>query len=124
MRNSGKFRVDFAEMKIQKNTVMNIPLENFVYWAAGRGRECNLTEKYIAQLYVNQKGLCAISGLPLDESVMSLDRKNSNKDYIKGNVQWVHVMVNRMKSNFAEKDFIKMCVVISKYKNKKYAIQK
>ena len=49
----------------------------------------------------------------------SLDRKNSNLDYTKENIQWVHKDVNYMKMSLNEKYFIKLCKLISRRFSKK-----
>jgi archaellum component FlaC len=39
----------------------------------------------------------------------SLDRVDSAKGYIKGNVQWVHKDINMMKQQYSQEYFIQMC---------------
>jgi hypothetical protein len=39
----------------------------------------------------------------------SLDRIDSSKGYIIGNVQWAHKMVNRMKNDMPQEEFIEFC---------------
>lgn len=41
--------------------------------------------------------------------LLHLDRIDSSKGYIEGNVQWVHKDVNMMKQNYSQKYFIEMC---------------
>lgn len=43
----------------------------------------------------------------------SLDRINSNKGYIKGNVQWVHRNINIMKNSYDQDYFIDLCKKIT-----------
>ena len=45
----------------------------------------------------------------------SLDRIDSKKGYIEGNIQWVHKDINRMKWAFNEDYFIKLCNNIYQY---------
>jgi len=45
----------------------------------------------------------------------SLDRIDSTKGYTIDNVQWVHTIVNRMKWNTDENEFIKWCDDIYEY---------
>ena len=42
----------------------------------------------------------------------SLDRIDSNLDYIEGNVQWVHKRVNAMKSDMSTKEFLEWCTLV------------
>lgn len=93
--------------------------------AHGRKKhEYDLTYEYLKGIYDGQKGLCAYSDLPLSLeanqfNTISLDRINSQLGYIKGNVQLVCAMVNHMKLDYEEKDFLDMCNAISnKTRNK------
>ena len=47
------------------------------------------------------------------EITASLDRIDSSKGYIEGNVQWVHKSVNIMKCDFSSDIFIGICNQIS-----------
>lgn len=84
----------------------------------------DITPEYLEELYEKQNHKCAISGLPLEvdltkratEQPWSLDRIDSNKGYVKGNVQWVDKRVNMMKQSYNQEDFIKICSEIAKNK--------
>jgi len=39
----------------------------------------------------------------------SLDRIDSSKGYVKGNLQWVHKDINMMKNHYNQKYFIEIC---------------
>ena len=45
----------------------------------------------------------------------SLDRIDSNKGYIKGNVQFISTAINYMKNNMSNEDTIKLCKIIAKH---------
>ena len=47
----------------------------------------------------------------------SLDRIDSSKGYVKGNVQWVDRRINIMKLNHTHDDFIKLCKLVTKHAN-------
>lgn len=90
--------------------------------AKRRGIEFNITIEYIWNVYLLQKGKCAISGLDInfpetnkDVCTASLDRIDSNKGYTIDNVQWLHKVVNEMKWDYQQEDFIKWCHIISKH---------
>lgn len=98
-----------------------------VYWnslflqAKNSEREFTIDQKYVYDIFIKQKRKCAISGLPIyfaqitkEKQTASLDRIDSTKGYIKGNVQWVHKDINKLKSNWVEKKFIDLCNLISK----------
>ena len=70
-------------------------------------------EAHIAELIYAQKGLCALTGLPLDlfpnvvdrEMKASPDRIDSDLGYEKGNIQVVCWFVNRWKSDDSDANF-------------------
>jgi hypothetical protein len=87
------------------------------------GREFTITKQSIWEQWKKQDGKCALSGIKIKIErnytkikgmTASLDRINSSKGYTNDNVQWIHKDINRMKSNFDEKYFIKICKLISK----------
>jgi len=72
---------------------------------------------FCKKLLKKQNNLCALSGIKIDVETLgnaSLDRMDSNKGYTPDNVQFVHKMVNYMKVDFDQKDFIDMCKKIAK----------
>lgn len=94
--------------------------------------EFNITMEYLWNLFLKQDKKCALSGLELnlltynrrsktgksvhpDTSVVSasLDRIDSSKGYVEGNVQWVHKVVNIMKNTLSDNDFIYFCKKIT-----------
>lgn len=90
--------------------------------AKRKGRDLDVDIKYAWELYVEQDRKCALSGLTICFGIAnhktscttaSLDRIDSAKGYIKGNVQWVHKSVNLMKNDLPEDVFIGICDMIS-----------
>jgi len=87
--------------------------------------EFNITPEYLQELY-EANPYCALSGLDLTiinslknkEQYMSLDRIDSTKGYIIGNVQWVHKDINMMKGSLTDEYFIKMCELVSSHSSK------
>ena len=78
---------------------------------------------YLLSLYGQQRGLCAISGMDMTylaghgkvHTNISLDRIDSSKGYVRGNVQFVCDYVNRMKSDLSQLDFVSWCRKIVEY---------
>jgi hypothetical protein len=74
--------------------------------------------------YQKQKGLCALSGEPISftknstasraDTTASLDRVDSSKGYIRGNIQWVHKRIQGMKSNMPQDEFLMWCHKIAR----------
>jgi len=104
------------------------------WWSVKRHADTrNLIFEISAQdawdVFVSQKGMCALSGLPLSlnqgrnpvtKSTMktaSLDRIDSEIGYVKGNIQWVHKDINKMKMNLTEDRFKELCRLVSEHQN-------
>ena len=89
-------------------------------------RECTVTWEYLYDLLMQQKGICALSGFQMTletcrENVISLDRIDSTKGYIPGNVQWVCKYINIMKSDMPEPEFFRAIKSILEYQEKQNA---
>jgi hypothetical protein len=78
----------------------------------------DITIEYVWELFLLQERKCALSGLDIwfkhtttqgTSNTASLDRIDSSKGYITGNVQWVHKDVNKMKNSFDQDYFIRLC---------------
>jgi hypothetical protein len=83
--------------------------------SGSRGRKpihFDLTIEHLADLLDNvQMGKCALSGLPISvkDHTASLDRIDSSKGYVEGNVQWLHKDINMMKRHYNQDYFIHLC---------------
>jgi hypothetical protein len=83
-----------------------------------------VTIEELNDLYENQKGKCALTGMEitlpgnsLTAFTASLDRIDSAKGYLPGNCQWVHKDVNFMKQSFSESYFIELCGKVVNWKS-------
>lgn len=91
--------------------------------ATQRKLEFNLTLKYLSELFDEQNGICALSGVEIglprvmrgNTRTASIDRINPNKGYVMGNVQWVHKDINYAKLAMQNDDFIAMCKRVVEY---------
>ena len=78
-----------------------------------------LDMNYMWRLFEQQGRRCSLSGESLSMTrsrkpgTASLDRIDSSKDYIEGNVQWLHKDVNLMKQNLPDQYFVEMCKSIT-----------
>lgn len=94
------------------------------YWqsikhgAERRRLEFSITIEEIWQLYIQQNKQCALSGVPIcfkqigdnpNVQTASLDRIDSSKGYIKGNIQWVHKQVNTFKMDMSTEELLDWC---------------
>jgi hypothetical protein len=107
---------------------------NIIRSAKNRNIFFDLTIEYCWNLFLEQDKKCALSGTQIvfainkrsrKETTASLDRIDSSKGYIEGNVQWLHKDINRMKWTNSDDEFIKWCkkvVLWQKNQQKKIAI--
>lgn len=77
----------------------------------------NLTEEYLYELFKQQKGICALSGVPIQiegnsNLRLSIDKIIPAKGYTEGNVQWTIFAANRAKGDLTQDDFVELCKLI------------
>jgi hypothetical protein len=98
------------------------------YWGAinrgaeNRGKQVKTSIEYAWDLFLKQDRKCALSGEELcfgKDKTASLDRIDSDIDYIEGNVQWIHKDINKMKNNLSEEVFIEWCKKIADHARSK-----
>lgn len=84
--------------------------------------------EYLRELWEQQSGICPITGWNLilrtttdnrckQIKDASLDRIDSSKGYIKGNVRFVSCMANIAKNNWSDEDLFDFCQSVVKYRN-------
>lgn len=85
--------------------------------AETRGIEWGVSFDYLADLLIEQDFKCALSGEDLDAMCVSnncsLDRIDSSRGYVEGNLQWVTSMVNMCKQSYSQEEFINMCKAVT-----------
>ena len=84
----------------------------------GKGRKpisFNITMDDMWEKFEEQKGTCALSGLPIDfrSKTASCDRIDSSIGYEKDNIQWLHKDVNMMKRHYTEQYFRNLCRLVT-----------
>lgn len=82
--------------------------------AKRRDKYCDLDLQYLKELWESQSGICVYSNVELIPPLVrqknnpiytaSLDRKDSSKGYIKGNVQFISIAMNHMKGEMSEEE--------------------
>jgi len=93
----------------------------------------DISKEYVWDLYLKQDKKCALTGLDIRfvrgyenhrkaAKTASLDRINSKLGYVKGNVQWIHKVVNIMKWHLDEDYFIEMCRKVVEYNESEISI--
>jgi len=87
----------------------------------------NISIDYINNLYLTQNRQCALSGIELllqkenysrskgsgRTQTASLDRIDSTKGYVEGNIQWIHKDINMIKKAYSQDYFIELCKKIA-----------
>lgn len=89
--------------------------------AKKRSIDFKLTKEYLWDLFIKQDRKCKFTGIELHFSsssckynqTASLDRIDNNKPYIKGNVQWVHKNINKMRNDLTIEDFVQSCKMVA-----------
>lgn len=99
------------------------------YWqriensALRRKIEFKITPNYAWEIWQKQNGKCRFTNESLifhrtgtdaytKQTTASLDRIDSSKGYIEGNVQWVHKTINFMKLSMSDQEFIQWCAKV------------
>lgn len=76
--------------------------------AVRRNLKVIINESQLIELYHKQRGRCALTGLELtctnDQTDVSIDRINSNKDYTLDNIQLISELANNVKSDIEIKE--------------------
>ena len=95
-----------------------------------RNQVCDFDLDYLKDLWNNQKGICPLTGwelilkthicyrrnikdIPLQIYHASLDRIDSTKGYIKGNVRFVSVIANYAKHKWNDEELIEFCKAVA-----------
>lgn len=123
----------FRKSRRAKEVITDFMFNQIKYSGIRRGKfrqlEFSITKVYIWELFLKQNKKCALSGLDLvfgetaklrstGHTTASLDRIDSSKGYIEGNVQWLHKDINIMKMALNQDKFIGYCDIISKNMSK------
>jgi hypothetical protein len=99
--------------------------------AKRNNQEFKVTIEQLWEIFLKQEKKCALSGKLLtfaglrarrknrELQTASLDRIDSSKGYTIDNVQWIHKDINKMKQEFNQEYFIKLCQEISNYNSGK-----
>jgi hypothetical protein len=95
---------------------------------SNRGKGCDLDDSYLLRLWEEQN-VCPYSGVKLSMprpsypgkrtsnnplSTASIDRIDSSKGYVQGNVQYVAMFINWMKGPMSHEQTIEACKAIAK----------
>lgn len=91
-------------------------------------KETDIDERYLKQVWDGQGGVCPYTGRTLSLSrtasgnqgwlpyQASLDRIDSERGYIRGNVQYVALIANLAKGKFSEDELIEFCKTVAHHR--------
>jgi hypothetical protein len=101
-----------------------IMIERALQHQRGLDLNCNLTPQYLKKVWDTQDSICPYTGWKLilprgngrsrkTMAKASLDRIDSSKGYVIGNVQFVALAANLAKSTFTHNDMVEFCKAIA-----------
>ena len=91
--------------------------------ARSRHLHIDITIKQAWDLFLQQGRSCAMTGLPLcfgQNQTASLDRIDSSRGYVIGNLQWVHKTINLMRGTCTVPEFVAWCNKVSDHAYRKH----
>jgi hypothetical protein len=109
------FTDEFSPFRVYLKSLHNINRKHHV-------KDIDLN--YLYQLWENQFGICPYTGIAMRHkswkgksdliNTASIDRIDSTKGYIKGNIQFVCMAINFMKNNMTHEQTVELCKIIAK----------
>ncbi len=99
------------------------------YWASINRRcvkkqiEITVSIEYINEVLQKQNFKCALSDISIgfselnkdhNHTTASIDRIDSSKGYVFGNIQWVHKDINKLKTNLPQDYFVELCTKVAR----------
>lgn len=88
-----------------------------------RNIEFNVTIDYLWNLWLSQNGQCAITGDTIDSiKKASLDRIDSSRGYVEGNVQWVTYRANVSKHTMTMNELYDFCKKVLNHANQQPSV--
>lgn len=90
--------------------------------AKTRGLSFSITMREAWDIYIQQGGRCALSGVSLcfgvgrlGNTTASMDRIDNNLGYVASNVQWVHKVINIMRNKLTVPEFKEWCARVAQH---------
>lgn len=114
---------------IMRHTATRVHLINR---RSGSYEKCDVDVNYLMHRWDVQKGLCALSGVPMTHTSrpvddrrnnVSLDRIDSSRNYTKANVQLVTQTANICKHSLVQEDFVQLCSMIACHQGRAQATE-
>ena len=114
-----QWRMNNKDLLLEKHRARNKLSPRYAFSAtlaqARKRAEVSIDQTYLMALYDSQEGLCALSNIRMtwatgktSPTSISMDRIDSTKGYIDGNVRLVCVCVNAFRSTMNDDELLKM----------------
>ncbi len=110
-----------AKPKLLKRTKDQI-FSRYIRAAKRRSNGINFDTKYLEELWNKQEGKCIYSKVLLNHPLRterndirytaSLDRIDSSKDYVQGNLQFISIAMNYMKAEMSHEQTLELISII------------
>jgi hypothetical protein len=127
--NSEKNKQHLLKINQSYNIYEKFPERRFSYFLRNcrkRFKECTITLNDLQEQWERQNGICPYSGISLVIPIYernhnnpiysaSVDRIDSSKGYIPGNIQFVSTCINYMKNMMSDKDTKYVCKCIAEH---------
>lgn len=86
-----------------------------------------VTPQYVIDQYIEQGRRCKLTGVRLrapsttdfSNVTVSIDRIDSSKGYIEGNIQIIDKRVNMMKYTFSQQEFVRWCKRVARHADRR-----
>ncbi len=120
LSHSGNMSLRQKKYKISLNGILSRKVNNARSRARNKKLVCDITPKFIRELYDKQEGKCALTGFEMTILIgkgrqyrnISIDRIDSSSGYSKNNVQLVCFIANVMKYNLSQDKLVEYCSAI------------
>ena len=100
------------------------PYRYFLRAAKRRYKEVNIGLQDLKDIWEQQSGRCPLTGKQLSLKhnnspyQASLDRIDSNKGYVKGNIRYIALIANYCKNSFTDEDVKEFCNSVATFSNR------
>lgn len=114
---------EYKKAAAKLSGIGNLSKTQFYYYqhcANRRDISWEIDMQYLWDLLESQGHKCKLSAIPLrldlqvgPHNTASVDRIDSKLPYVKGNIQWVHKDINKIKSDLDNDYFISLCTQVA-----------